>query len=220
MKLPEALRLQRLALLEKQKLLARAMKALAAAEKALDSGKTANPAILKRLIEVINMQSDVEAMKKYYSEEAWSKVGPRYEEEFSQEWIDLYRDLEAALGEDPACEKVQALVARWLALTIDDPEVREGAAKAWADRNNWPAAMQQRNTEFHWEKIMPFLQQAMTAYRKKYYSEEAWAKVTERPEEEKTQLWAAWIALSAGGWRRARRRPSRRQGSGAMRQMG
>jgi len=195
LKLPEALRLQRQALAEKQRLLARAMKAITAAEKALDSGKTTNPAILKRLIEVINMQSDVEAMKKYYSEEAWSKVGPRYEEEFSQEWIDFNRDVEAALDEDPASEKVQALVARWLALSGSDPEVWEGAANAWADRKNWPAAMQQCNAEFHWEKIIPFLQQAMTAYRKKYYSEEAWAKVTERPEEERMQLWAAWTAL-------------------------
>jgi len=176
LKLPEALRMQRQALAEKQKLLARAMKAIVAAEKALDSGKTTNPAILKRLIEVINMQSDIDAMKKYYSEEAWSKVGPRYEGDFSQEWIDLYRDLEAALGEDPASEKVQALVARWRSLSSGDPEVREGAAKAWADRNNWPG-------------------QAMTAYRKKYYSDEAWAKVMQRPEEEGAQLWAARIAL-------------------------
>jgi len=193
-KLPEALRMQRQALAEKQKLLARAMKALAAVERVLDSGQSATPAILKRLIEVINMQSDVEAMKKYYSEAAWSKVGPRYEGEFSQEWIDFSRDAEAALDEDPASEKVQALAARWVALSGSDSEVWEGAAKAWADRKNWPAAMQQCNAEFHWEKIIPFLQQAMTAYRKKYYSEEAWAKIKQRPEEE-AQLWAAWIAL-------------------------
>jgi predicted P-loop ATPase len=35
----------------------------------------------------------------------------------------------------------------------------------------------------------------MTAYRKKYYSDEAWARLMQRPEEERTQLWAAWIAL-------------------------
>jgi len=195
LELPDSLRLQRQALEEKQKLLARAMRAIVAAEKALDSGKNSNPAILKRLIEVINMQSEVDAIKKYYSEEAWSKVGPRYEGEFSQEWIDLYRDLEAALGEDPASEKVQALVARWKALTIDDPEVREGFYKAWADRNNWPAALQQRIVEQHIDKIAPFIGQAMTAYRKKYYSDEAWARLMQRPEEERTQLWAAWIAL-------------------------
>ena len=195
LKLPEALRMQRQALAEKQKLLARAMKAIVAAEKALDSGKTTNPAILKRLIEVINMQSDIDAMKKYYSEEAWSKVGPRYEGEFSQEWIDLYRDLEAALDEDPASEKVQALAVRWIALSSGDPEVREGATKAWADRKNWPGAMQQRIADFHLDKIAPFIGQAMTAYRKKYYSDEAWAKVMQRPEEEGAQLWAARIAL-------------------------
>ena len=195
LKLPEALRIQRQALAEKQKLLARAMKALAVAEKALDSGKTTYPAILKRLIEVINMQSDLEAMKKYYSEEAWCKMGPRYEGDFSQEWIDLYRDLEAALGEDPASEKAQALVARWMALFDGDLEVQEGFNKAWADRGNWPAAMQQRIVDQHIDKIAPFIGQAMTAYRKKYYSDEAWAKVRQRPEEDRSQLWAAWIAL-------------------------
>jgi hypothetical protein len=35
----------------------------------------------------------------------------------------------------------------------------------------------------------------MTAYRKKYFSDEAWAKVMQRPEEERAQLWAAQIAL-------------------------
>lgn len=99
------------------------------------------------------------------------------------------------MGEDPASEKVQALVARWVALTSSDPEVREGNMKAWADRNNWPAAMQQRNAEFHMDKIAPFIGQAMTAYRKKYYSEEAWAKVMKRPKEEGAQLWAERIAL-------------------------
>ncbi len=195
LKLPEALRMQRQALAEKQKLLARAMKALAAVEKVLDSGQTATPAILKWLIEVINMQSDVEAMKKYYSEEAWAKVAPRYEAELSQDWIVLYRDLEAALGEDPGSDRVQALVSRWLDLTSSDPEVREGAAKAWADRENWPAAMRQRIADFHLEKIAPFIAQAMTAYRKKYYSDAAWAKVSQRPKEERAQLSAAWAAL-------------------------
>ncbi|MGD0831387.1 MAG: TipAS antibiotic-recognition domain-containing protein [Terracidiphilus sp.] len=193
--LPEALRMQRQALAEKQKQLTRAIKAIAAAEKALDSGKTSNPAILKRLIEVINMQSDIDAMKKYYSEEAWAKVAPRYEEDFSREWIDLCRDVEAALGEDPASDKAQALVARWMALSSSDPEVREGAMIAWADRNNWPAAMRQRIAEYHLDKIAPFIGQAMTAYRKKYYSDEAWAKIMSRPEEERAQLYVSWRAL-------------------------
>ena len=195
LKLPEALRMQRQALAEKQKLLARAMKAIAAAEKALDSGKTTNPAILKRLIEVINMQSSIDAMKKYYSEEAWSKVGPRYEGEFSQEWIDLIGEVEAALDEDPASEKVQELAARWMALSSEDLEVREGNFKAWADRKNWPAALQQRLDEFHMDKIAPFIGLAVTAYRKKYYSDEAWAKILQLPEDEKAQLHAEWRAL-------------------------
>ena len=106
------------ALQEKQKLLARAMKAIGAAEKALDSGKTATPAILKRLIEVINMQSDVEAMKKYYSEEAqkvlndrrklWS---PELQEQVSKEWMTLFDDIKSAIaqGVQPESKDGQAL---------------------------------------------------------------------------------------------------------------
>lgn len=200
LKLPEALRVQRQALEEKQKLLARAMKALAAVEKDLDSGKPANFAILKRLIEVINMQSNMEALKKYYSEEAWIKMSQRYEEGPSQEWTDLHRDVEAALGEDPAGETGQALAARWMALFNNnisggDPEVSEGFIKSWADRNNWPAALQQSIADQHLDKIAPFIGQAIVAHRKKYYSDAAWAKLTARPEAERAQLYAEWIAL-------------------------
>jgi DNA-binding transcriptional MerR regulator len=37
----------------------------------------------------------------------------------SQRWVDLFRDVEAALAEDPAGEKAQALAARWAELKRD-----------------------------------------------------------------------------------------------------
>jgi hypothetical protein len=36
--------------------------------------------------------------------------------ERSQKWAELFRDVEAAFGEDPAGERAQALAARWTAL--------------------------------------------------------------------------------------------------------
>jgi hypothetical protein len=35
----------------------------------------------------------------------------------SKRWVELFRDAESALGEDPAGERVQTLVARWTELT-------------------------------------------------------------------------------------------------------
>ena len=58
-----------------------------------------------------------------------------------QEAVDLYRDIEAALGEDPAGEVAQSLVARWGAQmdrrSGGDRDVKEGMLKGWADRRNW-----------------------------------------------------------------------------------
>jgi hypothetical protein len=155
--------------------------------------------MLKRLIEVIHMQDDMEAMKKYYSEAAWAKMKPRYEQGPSPEWIALYGEVEAALGEDPAGETAQALAARWMALADDSPDrdeqTRAGAIKAWADRENWPPAMKQRMENYHLDKLAPFIAKAVAAHRKKYYSEEAWAKLSARPQAEQDELAAAWNAL-------------------------
>ena len=199
LELPDALRMQREALAEKQELLARAMSAITDVQKTMENGKPANLAILKRLIEVIGMQNDIDAMKQYYSEEAWVKMRPRYAEGPSQEWIEMYREVEGALGEDPAGEKAQELAARWMEqvekTSGGDMEVQVGAMKAWADYRNWPAAMRQRAEEHSLDKIAPFIGLALTAYRKKYYSDAAWAKVTASSQDERFQLEAAWSAL-------------------------
>lgn len=95
--LPDALRLQRRALEDKHALLGRAIRAIQAAEESLESGQPAHTAILKKIIEVINMQNDMQndmqdgitVMKKYYSEEAWDRHRRYYEEGPSPEWRQL-----------------------------------------------------------------------------------------------------------------------------------
>ena len=83
--------------------------------------------------------------KKYYSEEAWVKLVERRKQstpeeraQLSRAWSQLFRDVQAALGEDPAGEKAQALAARWRELservTGGDAEIKAGTIKAWADR--------------------------------------------------------------------------------------
>ncbi|HEY6340570.1 MAG TPA: DinB family protein [Bryobacteraceae bacterium] len=201
LKLPDALRLQRSALEERRELLGRAIRAIRAAEEALDSGKPADLAILKNIIEVIEMQNDVAVMKKYYSEKAWERHRRYYEEGPSAEWRDLYRDALSALGEDPGSEKAQALVERWFELSRraweGDPDVQTDSPAAWMDRANWPAAMKERAAEYHMEEVSLFIKQAALAQRKKYFGENAWTKLMEllhRTEDHSAQ-WQARVDL-------------------------
>jgi len=65
--LPEALRMQRRALLEKQAQVARAIRAIEATEGALASDSSAGPTALQKLIEVIRLQNAAETMRRYYT---------------------------------------------------------------------------------------------------------------------------------------------------------
>src|SRR5579872_3978133 len=124
----DTLRLQRQALEDRQELLGRAIRAIRAAEEAIESGKPADLAMLKNIIEVIDMQTGIAVMKKYYSEESWELHRRYYEEGPSAEWQEFYRDGRQLLGEDPACERAQALVERWYDLSrrahTGDPEAQ------------------------------------------------------------------------------------------------
>jgi MerR family transcriptional regulator, thiopeptide resistance regulator len=182
--LSDTLRLQRRALEDKHELLSRAIHAIRLAEKAIEPGKPADPASLKRVIEVIDMQNGIEVMKKYYSTaEAWDKRRRFYEEGPSREWQELYRDINAVLGEDPAGPMAQTLADRWLELAVransGDPELQTDNTTAWMDREHWPPSMKRRIAEFNLEKVHEFIQQAVLSSRKKYFSKEAWPRVVE-----------------------------------------
>jgi hypothetical protein len=140
-------------------------------------------------------------MKKYYSEEAWERHRRNYEEGPSPEWRDFYRDALSSLEEDPGSEKAQALVERWFELSrpayYGDPEVQTDSPAAWMDRANWPVAMKERAAEFHMEEVSLFIKQAALAQRKKYFSENAWAKLMkllQRTEDHSAQ-WQARVDL-------------------------
>jgi DNA-binding transcriptional MerR regulator len=181
LELRDALRMQRGVLEEKQKLLARAIQAIKAAESAIEPGKPADPAVLKRIIEVMDMQESIDEMKRYYGKEAWLKRRPYYEQWPSAEWRELFRDVEAALGEDPASERAEALATRWMKLeeseTGGDADVRFGKFRAWNDRRYWPPALLRRFREFNVDRVWEFMCKIFVALRKKYYNDEAWADV-------------------------------------------
>lgn len=148
--LPAALRSQRRALEEKRRRLDAASQAVAEAERTIVPGREPDWQIFKNIIEVIEMQNNTEWMMRYYSDEARAKVeerkklwSPELQEKVSKQWADLIRDVEAALGEDPASPRVQALAERWRKLvegfTGGDPQIQAGLNALYADRTNWPA---------------------------------------------------------------------------------
>ena len=104
---------------------------------------------LATLRKEIETQNDIEWTKKYYSEEAQSKVearkplwSPELQERVSKQWAELFADIEASLGEDPAGQKAQSLAARWKELvagfTGGDPGIQKGLNAMYADEANWP----------------------------------------------------------------------------------
>ncbi len=118
------------------------------------------------------MQDNAEFWNKYYSKEAQGKMAarrkkwtPELEEHATAAWTELFRDVEAALGEDPASERAQALAARWRKLvegfTGGDADVSAGLKKVWADRQHWPATMQQQAAPFMNQKVWEFMGKAM-----------------------------------------------------------
>ena len=177
--LPAALRKQRCALEEKRRQMECAIGAIREAEAAFRDGRR-DTALLKKIIEVIEVQNDMDWAKKYYSEAARAKMeskraewSPELQERVSKQWMDLIAEVEAALGagEDPTSPKAQELARRWKELvegfTGGDREVTEGVGKLWADRANWPAQAQQWTQPFRITgEMWQFISQAMAAGKK------------------------------------------------------
>jgi MerR family transcriptional regulator, thiopeptide resistance regulator len=150
--LTDSLHMQREALTEKRRLIDRAIVAIETAEKAIRSGQTTDASILRKIIEVIDMQPQENFMRKYYTEQAWTDRAQLREQwehapaETRKRWRQtsqkLFTEIEAALDLDPASEAAQALTKRWLQLvnstTGGNDGIGAGSIEAWKDRHNWP----------------------------------------------------------------------------------
>jgi len=145
-----SLRQQREAIEEKRRRLELAVQAIQQAEFIVATSEPGWESFAK-IIEVINMQSNMDWTKKYYSEEAQREIEKRAAtipreviEQAQGDWAVLIKEVEAAVasGEDPASEKAQGLAARWSTLvkafTGGNPEIQKGLNKMYADKNNWP----------------------------------------------------------------------------------
>jgi len=163
--LAAALRVQRRILEAKRRLLDRAIGAIRRAQ------ERPGTAQLKKIIEVLEMQNDSHWAMQYHTDEARRKIEarppwtPELQAECSRQWTELIAEVRAALGEDPASPKVQALAARWIKLvesfTGGDPEITAGVQRAWADRENWPPAAQQQAGGFFDAPVWAFIHKAI-----------------------------------------------------------
>lgn len=151
--LRQVLASQRSGLLEKRRLLDKAIEAIAAAESALERGGRPTE-MLKKIIEVIEMQNDSDWMMKYYSPAAQAKIAerakaftPEMQEQVSQAWKDYYRDL-AAAGGVPTDELRKRHGDLLAGFTGNDPEVEAGLTALYKDQSNWPEEMKERMKDY------------------------------------------------------------------------
>jgi MerR family transcriptional regulator, thiopeptide resistance regulator len=170
--LSDALRQQHRALQEKRRLLDRAMEAIREAQSALEEGGRAPAGVLKKIIEVMDMQDNADWAMQYYSDEAREKVesrrklwSPELQERVSKQWMDLFADVEANLDKDPSGPEAQALADRWSALieefTGGDQEITQGLTKLYRDRGNWPADAQQKMKPFGNTQVYEYMDRAL-----------------------------------------------------------
>jgi len=155
-------RQQRGVLEDKRRALERAIEALEAAERAIDRDPSAEAEILQRVIKAMSTH-DIDAMRKYYSDEAWEQWKHHYDDWPSEEWRALYREIDGALDTDPASDHAQHLANRYLALAQRSPTgpIRTGLMRAWVDREHWPAVLKRRLAEFNIEKATEFVNDAL-----------------------------------------------------------
>ncbi len=175
--LRSALQSQRAIIGEKRRHLGTVVRAIEAAERALARSRGSDWEKFRKIIEVIEMQNNTDWMKQYYGDKAWKKIqerrpqwSPELQEQTTKDWTQLFRDVEAALGEDPAGPKAQALAARWRKLVEGfiggDRDISAGLGKLYADRANWPAGFDKQMAPFGNPKVWEFIQKAMGCGKK------------------------------------------------------
>jgi MerR family transcriptional regulator, thiopeptide resistance regulator len=175
--LGDVLRAQRRALEEKRRRLDKAIGAIADAERAIQPGRPAESAVLRRIIEVIEMSDQAEEMRKYYTDEAWAELTRRREAmteklreiamEGTRKWEALFKDITASIDADPAGPVAQALLDRWKALidefTGGNQAIKEGLGRAWADRENWGEQTRKHTQTFNDPRVWEFIKKAGAA---------------------------------------------------------
>jgi MerR family transcriptional regulator, thiopeptide resistance regulator len=166
------LRLQREVVETRRRHLDTVIQAIERAERAMATSVEPDWETFKQIVEVINMQNDMEWVKKYYTEEQLAELAergtPEVLERGQRDWAQLIKEVEAAVadGVDPQSEKAQELAARWSnlieAFTGGNPAIRESLTRLYADQANWPSTF----TKPYTDEVGAFLAQAGASGKK------------------------------------------------------
>ena len=163
-----ALRVQRRVLTDYRRRLDAALQAIDRVERAASGGAEGlDWRSLRAISEALTMHENMEWVKQYYTDEQLADLARREDPDVrangERDWALLMADVEAALGEDPAGERGQALAARWAdlihAFTGGDAGIRSGLQKLYEDRANWPATMKIPYSD----AVGAFIEKAMSA---------------------------------------------------------
>ncbi|MCU1235827.1 MAG: transcriptional regulator, MerR family [Candidatus Solibacter sp.] len=133
---------------------------------------------MPRVISFIR-RAELTSRKSCFSARTWAKMvelSNLPEEEKAAQWrskVELFHDLEGALGEDPVGEIAQALVARWRAqldwFTGGDAEIKAHLRTGWSRRRYWPDSQHWQIERLHmmsyerFERAADFLDRAIAA---------------------------------------------------------
>ena len=171
-RLKDVLRRQRDILFARRHQLDKAIAAINNAQRALERESGPDWKLFQLIVKEFEMQNSADWKGKYFSEDAKAKVrerqklwSPEMQARVTQQWTELYADVEACMGEDPAGPQAQALAARWKSLveqfTGGDPEIQQGVNAMWADSARWPK--QSEATRFAKPEVHEYMVKVMRA---------------------------------------------------------
>lgn len=170
--LSDALRQQRQILAARRDHLDRAVRAIELAEKVVADGGKPDWEPFRKIIEVIQMQTRKDWMKKYFTEEQLASVRQRWTPEVQAQsergWALLTQDTEAAIasGIKPDSKIGLRLGERREALLVmftgGDPGIEQNLQRIEADQDNWPTTFKRPFSE----AVNTFLCQAAQALKR------------------------------------------------------
>lgn len=130
------------------------LKAIAAAQRHLETAKEPDWSLYKSILKEIAMQENENWTAKYFSPEAQQAIeerkhlwSPELQAKTTSDWKQMFADVESAMarGVAPTSDEGKALAARWAKLTegftAGNAEVVAGLRKLYADQPNWPASL-------------------------------------------------------------------------------
>jgi DNA-binding transcriptional MerR regulator len=173
--LESTLLIQREVIQSKRRQLDLVAKAIERADQALKSEGKPNWNLFRKIVEEIEMETQTEWMKQYYTQEQLDELSKRWrpemQEQVTKDWNSLFQDAESLANEDPASSKAQALAERWekqiAAFTGGNPEIADSLKKLYQDKKNWPETAKKQWGPSLSKTAEEFINQAREIWMKK-----------------------------------------------------